>query len=122
MATPEPKSEIVKRFLTQTRSIDDFIAYFAEDAEYVFANNPPIVGRKQIQESSAQFRKRVKGAAHQIQNLWEFGDTVVCEMNVTYLRLDDQSLTLPCTDVINMEGDLFKHMKVFMDITPVFAK
>jgi ketosteroid isomerase-like protein len=121
MATPESKAEIVKRFLTQTRSMDEFISYFSEDAEYVFANNPPIVGRKPIQESSTQFRKRLKGAVHEIENLWELGDTVICEMNITYTRLDGQTLTLPCTDVIEMEGPLFKRLQAFMDITPVFA-
>jgi hypothetical protein len=39
------------------------------DAGYVFANNLPIVGRKRIQESSTQFRKRLKGAVHEIENL-----------------------------------------------------
>jgi hypothetical protein len=122
MVTPEPKSEIVRRFLTQTRSVDEFISYFSENAEYVFANNPPIVGRKQIQESSTQFRKRLKGVIHEIENIWEFGDVVICEMNVTYLRPDGQTLTLPCTDLIEMDGNLFKKLQVFMDITPVFAR
>jgi hypothetical protein len=122
MVTPEPKSEIVKRFLTQTRSVDEFISYFSENAEYVFANNSPIVGRKQIQESSTQFRKRLKGVIHEIENIWEFGDVVICEMNVTYLRLDGQTLTLPCTDLIEMDGNLFKKLQVFMDITLVFAR
>ncbi len=27
-----------------------------------------------------------------------------------------------CTDVIDMEGNRFKKLQVFMDITPVFAK
>lgn len=122
MSTPGPKAEIVKRFLTQTRSIDEFISYFTEDAQYVFANNPPVVGRQRIQESSTQFRKRLQGVRHEIENLWEFADTVICEMKATYTRLDGQVITLPCVDVIEFEGNLFKKLQVLMDITPVFAK
>lgn len=115
------KVEIVKIFLTQTKSPEEFASYFAEDAVYRMGNREPIVGQNNILESSKQFRSRLKGVSHDIKHIWELGETVVCEMQATYTRSDDSTVTLPCMDVIHFDGDKFKTMKIYMDISPVFA-
>lgn len=117
----ETKADIVRRFLTQTKSADEFANFFTEDALYRFSNRDPIVGRQQIRESSIMFRQRLKSVTHDIKYLWEIGDTVVCEMEATYTRLDDKQVTLPCLDVIQMQGEHFQEMHIYMDISPVFA-
>ena len=111
----------VKRFLTEVRSPDDFAAFFAEDASYRFGNFPPIHGRTAIRESSIGFRSRVKSAKHDIKNLWEIGDTVVSEMDVIYTRHDDKVVVVPCTDVIRLQDELFQEMRIYIDMSPVFA-
>lgn len=115
------QASIVKRFLTEVRSPDDFAAFFAEDASYRFGNFPPILGRNAIRESSISFRSRVKLARHDIKNLWEMGDTVVSEMEVIYTRLDDKVVVVPCTDVILLHDGLFQAMRIYIDTSPVFA-
>ena len=120
--SPSARAEIVKRFLTGTRSADEFAAYFTEDAFYRVGNSEPLIGRDRIRESAVRFRQMLKGISHEIKDIWEFGDTVVCEIKVTYTRQDDSQVTLPCMDVIQMQGDLFREMQIYMDISPVFAK
>lgn len=115
------KTDIVKRFLTETKSADQFAAFFTADALYCFGNSEPIVGRDRIQESSMHFRQKLKSVSHDIKAIWELGDTVVCEMEAAYTRLDGKVLTLPVLDVFNMKGDQFREMHVYMDISPVFA-
>jgi SnoaL-like domain len=115
------KAEIVKRFLTETRSAEQFASYFTSDAFYRVGNNEPLIGRDRIQESSVKFRQMLKGISHDIQHIWELGDTVVCEMVVTYTRNDDKVVTLPCMDVIHLEGDKFREIQIFIDMSPVFA-
>jgi hypothetical protein len=114
-------ANIVKRFLTQTKSVEEFASFFTEDARYRFGNNEPLIGRDRIQESSVRFRQGVKGVSHNIKALWEIGDTVVCEMEATYTRDDGKVLTLPCLDVFRMEGDLFRELEIYMDMSPLFA-
>jgi SnoaL-like domain len=111
----------VKQFLTEVRSPDNFAAFFAEGATYRFGNFPPIHGRSAIRESSIGFRSRVKSAKHDIKNLWEIGDTVVSEMEVIYTRHDDKVVVVPCTDVIRFQDELFQEMRIYIDMSPVFA-
>jgi hypothetical protein len=115
------QASTVKRFLTEVRSPDDFASFFAEDAFYRFGNFPPLHGRAAIRESSIGFRSRVKSARHDIKNLWEIGDTVVCEMEVIYTRLDDKVVVVPCSEVIHFKDGLFQEMRIYIDMSPVFA-
>lgn len=113
--------DTVRRFLTEVRSPDDFASFFAEDAFYRFGNFPPIHGRVAIRESSIGFRARVKSVRHDIKNLWQAGDNVICQMEVIYTRLDDKEVTVPCSEAIHFKDGLFQEMRIYIDMSPVFA-
>lgn len=117
----ETKSSIVKRFLTETRSVDEFASYFTDDAFYQVGNNEPLIGRDRIRESSVKFRQAITKIVHDIKNIWEQGDTVFCELEITYTRRDGKLFTLPCLDVVHLNGDKFREIHIYMDISPVFA-
>jgi hypothetical protein len=113
--------ELVERLFGAGKSLDDYASFFAEDALYRFANHPPIRGRSAIREAAAAFRQRVRGVSHTMQGMWESQNTVVCEMEITYTRLDGKDITVPCCDVFRVHGDQIQEMRVFVDVTPVFT-
>ena len=113
--------ELVARMFAAGKSLDDYAAFFADDALYRFANQPPIRGRAAIQEAAANFRRRVRGVSHTIHGMWESQNTVVCEMDLTYTRLDGKEVTVPCCDVFRVAGDKIQEMRIFIDATPVLA-
>ena len=115
------KANIVKQFLTQNKSIDEFAAYFTPDALYSVGNAEPIAGRDRIQSAAIYFRQQVKSVLHQIQAIWEWEDTVICELEVTYTRHDGTVLQLPCLDVFHLQGNLFRELHVYIDISPIFT-
>ncbi len=117
----EPKPDIVRRFLTEVRSPDDFASYFTDDAQFHFGNLPAAVGRDAIRESSVRFRQRLKGVRHDIHEIWAVGDVAVCEMTVIYTRLDDTTVSVPCCDRFVFAGDRIADLRVFVDPSPVFA-
>lgn len=119
---PGDRANIVQRFLTTTRTADEFASYFTEDAYFRFANAPVIIGRKAIHESSVAFRQKLKSVTHDIKSMWEMGDVVVCEMEVTYTRHDGKTLKIPCCDIIRFdEINLIRSLQAFLDISPLFS-
>ena len=118
------KSEVIRRLiqLFEVMNVDEALTMFTENAQYRFGNYPPAVGREGIRAAAtASHLEAIKGCRFNIQGLWEFGDVVVCEMEIEYIRTDDSVLTLPCTDVFRMEGNLIKDMRIYMDPSPLFA-
>jgi limonene-1,2-epoxide hydrolase len=95
---------------------------FAPDGSYRFGNFPPAVGSEQIRAAAASSHLDfIKSAKFNITELLEFGNVVVCEMEIEYVKTDDSILKLPCTDVFRFENGLIKDMRIYMDATPLFA-
>lgn len=121
---PGEKSEVIRRLirLFEAMNVDEALTMFTEDARYRFGNYPAAVGREDIRKAAtASHLEAIKGVRFNIQGLWEFGDVLVCEMEIEYIRTDDSVLTLPCTDVFRMEGNQIKDMRIYMDPSPLFA-
>ncbi len=121
---PGESSEQIRRLikLFERMNVDEAIKMFTEDCQYRFGNYPPATGREGVRRSATSTHlEAIKGCTFDIQELWEFqgGDVVVCQMEVNYIRTDDSVLTLPCTDVFRMEGNLIKDMRIFMDPSPL---
>jgi ketosteroid isomerase-like protein len=99
------------------------IRFFAAAASYRFGNASPAVGVEQIRQALASSTPdAIQKATVDIKELLEFGDVVVCEMEVSYARKDDSVVTLPCTDLFRFENGLIQDMRIFMDAGPLFAQ
>ncbi|HEY9695444.1 MAG TPA: EthD domain-containing protein [Oculatellaceae cyanobacterium] len=116
--------DIIKKMFLAGESINvhNFVQFYTDDALYQFGNFPVVYGPQAIKDSSAGFIEKCEGVHHHINNIWEVGeDTAVVEMDVTYIRHDGKVFTLPCCDTIRFKGDKIQELRIFMDITPVFA-
>jgi hypothetical protein len=124
------KIDIIKKmFLAgEAMNVDNFVKFYTDDAVYKFSNFPVVYGPDGIRSSSGSFADKhsflgkVEGVCHHIKNIWEVEpNTLVVDMDVTYVRHDGQVFTLPCCDVVRLEGDKVKELLIYMNISPVFA-
>lgn len=108
----------------EAMDIDRFAQNFAEDAVYQFGNEPVVYGRQGIKEaeSIAAFNQTVNSIKHHIKNMWELGNMLIVEMDVTYVRKDGKIFNLPACDTVWFKGNLVQKMNIYMDITPVFTE
>jgi ketosteroid isomerase-like protein len=98
-----------------------FVQHLTPDAVFTFANADPAVGRVAIEEAVTAFYGTIGGLTHHIRNVYEFGDVVVAEIDVEYLRKDGKRVTVRNADILVYDGDLVKDWKIFIDMAPVFA-
>ncbi|MGA9378604.1 MAG: nuclear transport factor 2 family protein, partial [Phormidium sp.] len=121
---PGTRASIIKNLigLFERMDVDTALSNFTEDAHYRFGNYPPAVGKKAIREATmASHLDYIKDISFDIKSMWENADSVICELEINYIRNDGSLLTLPCTDIFRMEGDKVKEMLVYMDPSPLFV-
>lgn len=120
--TARTKSEIVRQMFQagESMNVENFVKFYTDDALYQFSNFPIAYGPQGIRDSSVAFLEKVAKVYHHIMNIWEVGETVICEMQVTYVRYDGKVFTLPCCDTIVFKGDKVQELRIYMDIMPVF--
>jgi limonene-1,2-epoxide hydrolase len=98
-----------------------FAGYLTEDGSFCFGNLDPAVGRSAIVAAVTAFFATIAELTHEVLGVWVDGDVVVCEMTVTYQRLDGRSVTLPACNVFRMRGELVHDYRVFIDVGPLYA-
>ena len=100
---------------------DKFVAHLTPDARFRFANADPVTGREAIREAVAGFFSTIDGLTHHIKNVWEFGDTVIVQIDVEYTRQDGKTVITPNADILIFEGDLVANWQIYIDVAPVYA-
>ena len=130
LVATSPKTEIIKQLFTSfeagpedpIKASDEYVMFLTEDAHFRLGNPDALVGRESIKDSLVAFCRQVKGIYHEIKQKWELEQNVVLlDMEVTYYRLDGTVVTLPVMNFFRFKGNLIEEVRVFMDVTPLFA-
>ena len=98
-----------------------FASHLAEDGLLRYANNDEVVGRDAIEAAIAGFFDTIKGISHQIVGQWDVGDTTIVQLEATYTRMDDGTVTLPAVTIYRQGDELIDDYRVFVDLAPVYA-
>jgi ketosteroid isomerase-like protein len=98
-----------------------FLSFLTEDAVFRFGSAPEAIGHDAIREGVDGFFASIAGSKHSIGNVIKSGSTLVCEAVVTYQRHDGSELTLPFTNIFELNDELISHYKIYIDIAPLYA-
>lgn len=101
------------------KDADGFVSFLTEDAQFRFGNAPEVTGKGDVREAVAEFFASINAIRHRILDVWVHPDTVICQGDVTYTRLDDSQITVPFVTVFRMKGDLVGRYLVYGDMTPL---
>ena len=116
------KDWLKQLFITIDRKdAQGFTAFFTDKAIFRFANASAVSGKENIRKAVDDFFATIKGLRHNITGVWEFEDTVICEGEVTYTRLDNRQLTAPFVDILRMEQGFIADYRIYIDISALFA-
>jgi limonene-1,2-epoxide hydrolase len=114
--------DLVKRLFSRGEAFDSegFVTFFTDNPIYQFGNFDVCLDKQSIKQSADNFFSQINAAYHEIKKIWEVGNLVFVEMDVTYWRKDASMISLPCCDIFRVEGDKFSELRIFMDVSPVF--
>jgi ketosteroid isomerase-like protein len=105
-------------------NLDAYVAHHADEAEVIFANNPPAVGRDAIREAIGGFWTMIGGLRHEVHNRWDVndGNTAVLEVTTHYTTHGGAAVSMPCVSILdrNAEGQVTS-LRVHIDLAPLFA-
>lgn len=101
--------------------VDRFLEFLTPDAEFTFGSNPGVKGREAIGDYIAQFFKGIAGMHHELLDIWHNDGVLLVRQAVTYTRLDQSRVTLPCMNVMRTRDGLIYDYRIFIDVNPLFA-
>lgn len=103
-----------------------FGAYFADTAQYRFANSDPVIGRKAIVDATAAAAALMPRVRHRVDQVAVIGRQLFCRFTIE-VRAAAGKVAMPCVTVIELDRPAGPGMatlpkivdyRVHMDVTP----
>jgi ketosteroid isomerase-like protein len=104
------------------KDVDGFLEFLADDVKFRFGNAPAVTGKDSVQKSIESFFASIEGLSHRILETWVHPETVICNGEVTYTRIDSSQVTIPFANILRMEGECIKDYLIYIDITSLYSK
>lgn len=97
-----------------------FGAALAPDVRLTWGNQPAVNGRDGVVEAIGGFFGTIAGLEHRFVNVWEHGDDIIVEWQVTYTRQDGGTAVVPATTLLERGPDGARTCRVHVDLAPVY--
>ena len=104
--------------LDQNRVGDAIRGFIADDCTFRFGSREPAT----FLDEARRMSKLVKGVAHRLVTVLESEDgTLAVELEVTYIRHDGSSITLPGSLFARVQDGRFIEQRAYIDHGPLLA-
>ena len=103
------------------KNADAFASFFTEDASFKFANDPVVSNKGNIHKAVSQFFSAINGLRHEIKDVWELGNVIICEGQVVYIKHDGSKASFPFVDILRMKNELIVDYRVYVDNSSLFS-
>jgi ketosteroid isomerase-like protein len=116
-------AELVRQLFAAAyaNDLDTYLTFFTEDTVYRAGNADTIIGMSGIREFAIPVMRMFKTVAHEIKNIWEMGDTVICQAEVVYNRNDGKVAMVPTVNIIRFDSGKIRELRAFGDPAPAFS-
>lgn len=99
-----------------------FARWLTPDAQFRFGNAAPtITGAEVIRAAAESFFAAIGSSRHRLLHHWNAASTIACEGEVTYVRHDGSTLTVPFVDVLELRADRIASYRIYIDNSQLFA-
>ncbi len=122
-ASLETRIDVVRRLIAavELNASEEYVSYFTDDAVYKVGNAAAVVGPESIRRLADSVILLIEKVSHDVKNIWELGDTLICEMELRYLRKDGKTVTVPNLTIVRFEGDRVRSYQACLDASSVFS-
>ena len=103
------------------KDTDGWLEFLAPDARFRFGNGPLVEGKGAIREAVGAFFASISALRHELLDLWNYPDAVICRGEVIYTRLDGSTLGIPFVTVMKVEAELIHDYFIYADTSDLYA-
>ncbi len=113
---------LVQRFFAAADSLDPdiFCRQLPAGIVWRFANSPPAHGIAEVRAQYTGFIGMLRAMRHSIVGIWPSPGCLTVETLVDYTDQHGRQFTCPGCDIMLLDGDGFKEIRIFVDNHALF--
>lgn len=117
------KQDIIDLFATiDSKDTDGFAAYLTENVVFIFGNFPPSNGLQSVKMTVSGFFESIRALKHNIENVWESGNSVIISGQVEYTRHSGTVLRAPFCDICRYDGAKIYDYRIYIDVSMLYTE
>ena len=107
--------------MVDTRDVDEFLTWYADDARFRFANAEPAHGKAAIRAALEAFYAQITAMRHERTGAWADADSGAFEAIAHFTTTDGRQVALPAVSTLRVSDGLVRDFRFVMDATPIMG-
>ncbi len=99
------------------KSINYLEQILAEQVRFRIGNYDIVSGKQAVLEANIGFFASIKAMSHKIDNIWMVKDDIICNGQVSYVRLDGSEFSVPFATILKLKENKIIDYLVYADLT-----
>ncbi|HEX7344563.1 MAG TPA: nuclear transport factor 2 family protein [bacterium] len=104
------------------KDADGFVAFLTDDAIFRYGSPPAIQGQENVRVYVAGFFQSIKALSHKVSAVYDSGDALFYQGEVSYTLQDNRQISLPFLNLFKMRGGKITEYLVYIDPSPLMAE
>lgn len=84
---------------------------------FTFSNAESISGIEAVKTANTRFFAAIHSMSHAFSGIYEAGNTLICEGQVNYVRLDQSKHAAKFATILTLKDGLIHQYKIFADVS-----
>jgi ketosteroid isomerase-like protein len=105
--------------MVDTRDLDEFLAWYSDDAVLRFGNQTPMRGKAAIRAGLTEFYSLITSMRHLQVGCWADADSGAFEAVAHFTTQDGRHLALPAITTLRLRDGLIHKVGLVMDAAPL---
>lgn len=112
-------TEFVKNLYksVDARSVGALSKFLAEDVHFRFANAQALQGKTAVLAANESFFQSIARMSHQIEQVWQQGDDLICNGLVNYTRLNGSQFSVPFATILKLRDERIVNYQIYADVS-----
>ena len=97
------------------KDTDAFMDFLAPSCIFRFGNMPLLEGKENIRNFTRDFFASLEAISHDLTEIWNIPNGIVCHGRVKYTRKDASTLVIPFADILKRKDKGITQYLIFAD-------
>jgi len=99
------------------KNIERLSHFLADDVCFSLANYPSTKGKAEVLEANKHFFTTIESMQHNLDNIWQIENRLICHGTVSYVRLDKTETKAAFATILSIQNNTITNYLVYADLS-----
>ncbi len=99
------------------KDIEGLASKLAKSVRFKFSNYEDVNGIEDVLKANEEFFSSITSMRHSLNGVWQQGDTLICNGQVHYVRLDGTDFSIEFATILKVINEKISNYLIYADVS-----